>query len=121
MKKILLFALALFFNTTLFSQGCSDLITKVQELDSGTSYTSYTSDAISKVTFHEITVEYSTKYFAVVCFKKEYSYNCSEYIYQVGSNSKFNYSMNYITSAGKAFWKYIQPYNKNLDCGPSFK
>jgi len=35
-------------------------------------------------------------------------------------NTKFNYSVNYLTSAGKAFWDYIQPYNKNLGCAPDY-
>lgn len=29
--------------------------------------------------------------------------------------------MNYLGSAGKAFWKYIAPYNDNLNCAPNFK
>jgi hypothetical protein len=74
-----------------------------------TTYSSYTSDAISKVTFYDVTIDYKTYNFAVVCFKSEYSYGCSEYIYQVASNKKLNYFMNYLSSAGKAFWKYIQP------------
>jgi hypothetical protein len=120
MKKFLLLHIILLFNITLFSQSCPELITKVRELDSGTTYSSYNSDAISKVTFHEVMVDYRTSYFAIVCFKKEYSYSCNEYIYKVSSNTKFNYSISYMNSAGKAFWKYIQPYNQNLECGPSF-
>ena len=65
-------------------------------------------------------IKYQTYYFAIVCFKQKYSYGCNEYIYQVASNTKFNYSYNYLNSAGKAFWKYIQPYNENLDCAPNF-
>ena len=41
------------------------------------------------------------------------------YIYQVGSDTEFNYSLNYLTSAGEAFWDYIQPYNQNLNCAPN--
>jgi len=87
----------------------------------GTTYTSYNSDAISKVTFYDVSVDYQTYYFAIVCFKKEYSYGCSEYIYQVASNTKMYYSMNYLNSAGKAFWEYIQPHNENLGCAPNFE
>jgi hypothetical protein len=82
----------------------------------GTTYTSYNSDAISKVTFYEFVENYTYYYFAIVCFKKEF-YGCSEYIYQVGSQTKIYYSINYLNSAGKAFWEYIQPYNKKLGCG----
>jgi hypothetical protein len=36
------------------------------------------------------------------------------------SNTKFNYSRNYLNSAGKAFWEYIHPYNETLGCAPDF-
>lgn len=104
------------------AQSCDEVMEYVKkEGGYGTTYTSYNSDAISKVTFYQVTVDYNTLYFAIVCFKKEYSYSCTEYIYQVGSNTKFNYSINYLNSAGKAFWEYIQPYNKNLGCAPDFE
>ena len=104
------------------AQSCDEIMEYVKkEGGYGTTYTSYNSDAISKVTFYQLTVDYKTLYFAIVCFKKEYSYSCSEYIYQVGSNTKLNYSMNYLNIAGKAFWEYIQPYNETLGCAPNFK
>jgi hypothetical protein len=28
--------------------------------------------------------------------------------------------MAYQDSAGKAFWKFIEPHNKNLGCAPNF-
>lgn len=87
----------------------------------GTTYQSYNSDAISKVTFYEIEIDYTKYYFAIVCFTKEYGFGCSEYIYQVGSSTKFNYATDYFSSAGKAFWKHIQPYSNVLDCSPNFK
>lgn len=102
------------------SQSCDEMIEFVKSKSYGTTYTSYNSDAISKVTFYDVIIEYKTYYFAIVCFKQKYSYSCSEYIYQVASNTKINYSMNYFESAGKAFWKYIQPYNENLNCAPDF-
>lgn len=102
------------------SQSCKELMDYVkQEGGYGTTYTSYNSDAISKVTFYEIRIEYKTYYFAIVCFKNSY-YGCTEYIYQVASNTKMNYAMNYINSAGKAFWEYIQPHHDNLECSPDF-
>jgi len=101
------------------SQTCDELMKYVKSTGVGTSYTSYTSEAISKVTFFEITEGYQTYYFAVVCFKRGY-YGCTEYIYQVGSTTKLYYSMSYLNSAGKAFWEYIQPYNRTLGCGVKF-
>lgn len=119
-KNILIFVLLIScFNIN--AQSCEKIIESVKSKDYGTSYKSYDSDVISKVTFYSISVDYKTLYFAIVCFKKEYSYDCSEYIYQVGSNTKMNYSLNYIDSAGKAFWKYINPYKDNLNCSPNFK
>ncbi len=105
--------------TRVNSQTCGELMKYVKSKSIGTTYTSYNSEAISKVTFHEIIEDYKTYYFAVVCFKRGYM-GCTEYLYQVGSNTKLSYSMNYMNSAGRAFWEHIQPYNKNLDCGAKF-
>lgn len=123
MKKISLITIFIICTITSFAQSrCRELMETIKEKGYGTTYSSdLTSDAISKVTFYEITVDYNTLYFAIVCFKREYSYECSEYLYQVGSNTKYNYSMNYMQSAGKAFWKFIEPYNKNLKCGAKFE
>ncbi len=105
--------------TTLTAQSsCSELMEIIKSKDYGTTYNSYTSDAISKVTFYSTYENYKTYYFAVVCFKKN-SYNCNEYLYQVASNTKMKYAMNFRKSAGEAFWKYIQPYNQNLNCAPN--
>jgi|SRR5690554_3986047 len=112
---LLLFQLSIFTN----AQTCEELMDFVKSESYGTTYRSYDSDAISKVTFYNVSIDYQLYYFAIVCFKRNnYSYNCSEYIYQVASNTKSYYSMNYRESAGKAFWKYIQPYNENLECAP---
>jgi hypothetical protein len=122
MKKVILLIFVSLTAVTLNAQSCDEVMEYVKkEGGYGTTYTSYNSDAISKVTFYQLTVDYKTLNFAIVCFKKEYSYSCSEYIYLVGSNTKLNYSMNYLNSAGKAFWEYIQPYNENLGCAPNFK
>jgi len=121
MKKILFFLLIILIALSVKAQTCKEIMEYVKSTGYGTSYTSYNSDAISKVTFYTITIDYNIRYFAIVCFKKEYSYSCTEYIYQVGSNTKLNYSLEYLNSAGKAFWEYIQPYNKNLGCAPNFK
>ena len=96
---------------------CSDLIKYVKSNDYGRTYYSYDSDAITQVTFYKITDNnYNTYYFAIVQFTSSYT----NYIYQVGPNTQLNYSMDYMDSAGKAFWKYIQPYNENLNCAPNF-
>lgn len=102
------------------SQTCDELMESIKLNNFGTTYHSPTSDAISKVTFYNVSIDYKSYYFAIVCFKKEYTYGCSEYIYQVASNTRINYSVNYLSSAGKAFWRYIQPYNENLQCAPNF-
>lgn len=120
MKKFLLCLILFFGISKTNAQSCEEMMDYVKSESYGTTYSSYNSDAISKVSFHSVMVDYQTHYFAIVCFKQQYSYNCNEYIYQVSSNTKFNYSMNYISSAGKAFWKYIEPYNENLGCAPDF-
>lgn len=85
----------------------------------GTTYTSHNSDAISKVTFYDVMIDYQT-YFAMSVLRKTIMDVQSIYI-RVASNTKFNYSTNYLDSAGKAFWKYIQPYNETLECAPNFE
>ncbi len=110
--------------TTTFvkARSCEEIMDYVKkEGGYGATYTSYNSDAISKVTLYQLTVDYKTLYFAIVCRIKEYSYSYSEYIYQVGSNTKFNNSLTYLSSAGKAYWEYIQSYNENLGCATNFK
>lgn len=119
MKKLLLFVLFISFNT--YSQSCQDILEFVKSKSYGTTYTSYNSDAISKVTFYEVYIDYKTHYFAIVCFKQQYSYSCKEYIYKVASDTKLKYSLKYMSSAGEAFWEYINPYRKQLDCAPNFE
>lgn len=120
MKKILLaLILALLLIDANAQTTCAEFMTTIKK-GYGATYSSYSSNAISKVTFYEKTIDYNNYYFAIVCFKKEYS-SCTEYMYQVSSNTKFNYSLNYMNSAGKAFWKYIHPHNKNLECAPDFE
>ena len=121
MKTIYIFVFLNFVGWKSFSQTCEELMESIKENHYGTTYNSYTSEAISKVTFYEVMIDYKTFYFAIVCFKSEYSYGCSEYLYQVAYDTKLNYSMSYLDSAGKAFWNYIQPYNQILDCAPDFE
>ena len=100
------------------SQTCSEILQYVKsEGGYGSNYFSPGSEAISEVTFYEITDEsYNSYYFAVVQFTSSFQ----EYIYQVGSDTEFNYSLYYLNSAGKAFWEYIEPYADVLDCSPRF-
>lgn len=100
-------------------QTCDEILEFVESQSYGRIYYSPSSEAIEKVTFYNVIIDYQTFYFAVVCFKGGY-FGCTEYIYQVASNTQTNYSMNYLSSAGKAFWSYIQPYNDNLGCAPYF-
>jgi hypothetical protein len=119
-KSFILLALVLFFLSAK-SQNCDDLIRYVKSESYGTVFSSPLSDAISKVTFYQISIDYKIYYFAIVCFKNKNSYGCTEYIYQVAHNTRLLYSMEYLDSAGSAFWKFIQPYHVNLDCSPSLK
>jgi len=120
MKTCLSTIILILATLTANAQTCEETMEYVKSNGYGITYSSFNSEAISTVTFYEIMNNYQTYYFAIVCFKDKYSYSCSEYIYQVGSNTKLNYSMDYLNSAGKAFWKYIQPYNANLGCAPNF-
>ena len=118
MKKHIFYFLFAIVSITVNAQSCEEMMDFVKSKNYGVTYSSYGSDAISKVTFYDVMIDYKTYYFAIVCFKKEYSYSCNEYIYQVGSSTKLNYSLDHYDSAGKAFWKHIQPYNENLGCAP---
>ncbi|WP_047245628.1 hypothetical protein [Maribacter thermophilus] len=117
MKKVILLGALLFAIGIKAQSSCSDLMAMVKSEGYGSTYYSYDSDAISKVTFYEVSDDsFNRYYFAIVQFTSSYK----EYIYQVGSRTKFNYSMDYMNSAGEAFWNYIQPYNENLNCAPNF-
>lgn|SRR5690606_10661149 len=98
-------------------EGCGELIESLKEYVEPVVYRSYSSSVISKVSFYDVHLQDGSYYFAVVCFKSEYSYQCKEYIYMVDSDTKTKYSVSYYSSAGQAFWDYIQPYNMVLECG----
>lgn len=118
-----LFMLSIVLNIGLVAHGqsCQELIETVENNYYGTTYRSYNSTAISEVTFYEVRENYETYYFAIVCFKQKYGYGCNKYIYQVGSRTKFGYSLDYMSSAGEAFWEHIQPYADVLGCGARFQ
>lgn len=121
MKKLLLLVFVSFGTLLAKSQSCDEIMKYVKSQGYGTTYTSYNSDAISKVTFYQISIDYKTHYFAIVCFKQKNTFGCKEYIYQVASNTKLNYAYSYLNSAGKAFWDYIHPYRKTLGCAPDLE
>lgn len=119
MKTIAFLLLVSFLSLSISSsaqQSCDEFLELVKDQGSeeGTYY-SFSSDAIKQVTFYEIEDDsYNTFYFAVVEFQNNYN----EYIYQVSSDTEWQYSYNYQSSAGEAFWEYIQPYADVLGCGP---
>lgn len=115
--KVTLFYILFAIHPDLDGQSCDEIMNYVKSKVYGTTYSSFDSDAISKVTFYEISIDYKTQYFAIVCFKQKYSFGCNEYIYKLANDTKFNYSYHYLDSAGKAFWEYNQPYAKVLGCG----
>lgn len=115
--KILILIVFLAFQISIsHGQTCKEIMDFVKSKSYGRTYTSYNSEAISKVTFYQVSVDYNILYFAIVCFKQRQYYGCSEYIYQVASNTENNYARSYLISAGRAFWDFIQPYNEVLGC-----
>ena len=78
MKQILLIVTLTILLIDVNAQtSCNEFMTSVKSKGYGTTYSSYNSDAISKVTFYDITIDYKYYYFAIVCFKQEYS-SCKE-------------------------------------------
>lgn len=116
--RFIAFLAFLLLTYTSTGQSCTEVMEYVKSKSHGTTYSSINSEAISRVTFHKLYNDYQYYYFAIVCFKSDY-FGCTEYIYQVSSSTESYYSTYYLTSAGKAFWKYIQPHNNNLGCAPN--
>lgn len=100
---------------------CIDFIKLIKSKGTGTDYYSRSSRAISRVTFYTIFNEGKYYYFAIVCFRRKELNTCKEYIYQVNSETESFYSAFYNESAGKTFYKYIEPFSKILSCSPKFK
>ncbi len=116
-KNFLIIFLVLLAGRSISAQtSCSEMLQYVTSNSYGSTLYSYDSEAITSVTFYDLSIDYDTYYFAVVQFTSSYQ----KYIYQVGSQTEINYRMDYFDSAGKAFWKHIQPYADALGCGPSF-
>lgn len=108
----------IFVSSNLFAQvSCDELKEYVRSEDYGMTYYSYGSEAITKVSFYEVSDDsYNTFYFAIVQFTSSYT----EYIYQVSYNTKMNYALDYSSGAGEAFWAHIHPYRDVLGCAPDF-
>ena len=106
-------------NTYSKKTSCDDFIKTLRDNISSNTYTSYDSSSIALVEFYSTIIDNQYHYYAIVCF---YTKNggCTDFIYQVSSNTEYYYSSNYKISAGKAFWKYIQPYKNNLSCSAQF-
>jgi hypothetical protein len=67
MKKSILIFLISLTAIAVNAQSCEEIMEYIKkEGGYGTTYTSYNSDAISKVTFYQITVDYKNIYFAIV-------------------------------------------------------
>ena len=60
MKKNLILLLLVFGSFNVNSQSCDEIMEFVKSKSHGTSYKSYNSDAITKVTFHTVNVDYKT-------------------------------------------------------------
>lgn len=81
MNKLLVILIFSLWINGIHAQSCDEIMKFVKSKSYGTTYNSYNSEAISKVTFYSVMIDYKTHHFAIVCFKKKYSYNCNEYIY----------------------------------------
>ncbi len=107
-------------STSNSKKNCNTLIRSFKAKYNGDRYNSPSSSSISSVTFYNINIDRRINYFAIVCFKNSNNNYCNEYLYQVSLQTKELYSTFYRNSAGKAFWKYVNPHKKNLLCSPDF-
>lgn len=71
MRKFILVVLAVLFSVGIEAQSCEEMMDFVKSKSYGSTYSSYNSNAISRVTFYSVYV-YKTYYFAIVCFKRKY-------------------------------------------------
>ncbi len=77
MKKYFLLFAVILQALNLQAQSCEDIMDIVRSEGYGITYSSFDREAISGVTFYDIMGEYETCNFAIGCFKRKYSYNCS--------------------------------------------
>jgi len=103
--------------SNLKSQVTCDEFTEIIE-DKGNHITTdycYGDDALDKVKFYSLEIDYEDFYFALVTFQTN-SYK--QYTYQITNEAMNDYRYTYGEDETDKFWKYIQPYNKVLDCSP---
>ena len=91
MKSLLTLIIFSLYVMVARAQSCDEVIKFVKSKSYGTTYNSFSSQAISRVTFYTVNIDNRNQYFAIVCFKNSY-FGCTEYIYQVASNTSMNYS-----------------------------
>lgn len=121
MRTLIAIILALFLSTYSSAQSCSDWIeiVKTQHINSS-AYESEDSKAVEKVTFYEVEKDSLTYYFAIVCLTTRSTFDCKEYIYQVSNSTELYYALAYKKNPAMAYWKYIKPHNKYLNCGRAY-
>jgi hypothetical protein len=108
------------FTCNLSGQSGQELINSLKNEYDGYTYYSDYSASIADVTFYQVDGDYETIYYAIVCFRRENSTYCDEYIYQVEYYTEDDYALDFEYSAGEAFWNHIEPFSDVLDCGPGF-
>lgn len=120
MKQILIVLIVLFLgrNNISAQTSCETLSRQVKaEAKFITTDRSYFDDVISKISFYRQKKGGVQSYYAFVVFK---SNTAKEYIYQIPKKAMKDYlswSGIFVDDTEK-FWKYIQPYNKVLNCTP---
>ena len=119
MTRLLILTLITFFMTMWESNAqisCDELTKTIKDnADHIATDRSYFDDAISKVSFYSLEIEYDEYYFALVSFQSNIF---KEYTYQIPKEAMRNYRSSYFEDSAEKFWKYIQPYNQVLDCSP---
>lgn len=68
MKNILLLLILIFVTSNVNAQFCSEVMGSVKS-NYRTTYNSYNSDAISRVTLYDVTIYFNSYCFVIVCFK----------------------------------------------------
>lgn len=79
---------------------------------------SFFDDAISKIEFYKEVLNSITIYYAIVTFNSNKNKSYTYQIPKQAMNDYLSWLGLFSKDSGK-FWKYIQPYNKVLNCTPS--
>lgn len=116
---LILLGCILSFSTRSEAQtSCETLSRKVKkEAKHITTDKSYFDDVISKISFYKKDKGNERLYYALVTFK---SNKDKEYIYQIPKKAMDDYLSwsGIFKDDTEKYWKYIQPYNKVLNCTP---